>query len=114
MVEMSSGSTMVMAGLMNDTTSHALAGTPGAMALPILGALFRSRDFQREQTELAIFVQPIVVEPVPAGRLVRPDQNFATSSDAAANFLGRLNKIYRSSDSQPTGNYHGQYGFIYE
>ena len=113
-VEMSSGSTMVMAGLMNDTTSHALAGTPGLMNMPILGTLFRSRDFQREQTELAIFVQPIVVEPVPAGRLVRPDQNFALSTDAAANFLGRLNKIYRASDREPRGTYHGQYGYIYE
>ncbi len=113
-VEMSSGATMVMAGLMNDSTSQALAGTPGLMNLPILGTLFRSRDFQREQTELAIFVQPIVVEPVAAGRLVRPDQNFAVSSDAAANFMGRLNKIYRASNQGPAGPYHGQYGFIYE
>ena len=113
-VEMSSGSTMVMAGLITDDVRQAIAGTPGLMNLPILGTLFRSRDFQRSQTELAVFVQPVLVVPVAPGKLVRPDQNLAPASDAAANFLGRLNKIYRSTDREPPGRYQGQYGFIYE
>ncbi|MDR3376460.1 MAG: type II and III secretion system protein family protein [Ancalomicrobiaceae bacterium] len=113
-VEMSSGSTMVMAGLISDDTRQAIAGTPGLMNLPILGTLFRSRDFQRSQTELAVFVQPVLVVPVAPGKLVRPDQNLAPASDAAANFLGRLNKVYRSTDRDPPGRYQGQYGFIYE
>ncbi len=103
-----------MAGLISDDVKQALAGTPGLMNLPILGTLFRSRDFQRTQTELAIFVQPIIVQAVPAGRLVRADQNFAVSNDAAGSFLGQLNKMYRTTDRDPPGRYHGQYGFIYE
>jgi pilus assembly protein CpaC len=105
---------MVMAGLISDDVKQAMSGTPGLMNLPILGPLFRSRDFQRTQTELAVFVQPIIVKAVPAGQLVRPDQNFAPSSDAAAAFLGQVNRMYRAPDSAPPGSYHGQYGFIYE
>jgi pilus assembly protein CpaC len=113
-VELSSGETMVMAGLLSDDVKQAMAGTPGLMNIPILGTLFRSRDFQRTQTELAVFVQPVIVQGVPAGKLVRPDQNFGVSSDAAAVFLGQLNRMYRAGDHAPTGSYHGQYGFIYE
>ncbi len=113
-VELSSGSTMVMAGLISDDLKQAVTGTPGLMNLPILGTLFRSRDFQRTQTELAVFVQPIIVQGVAAGKLVRPDQNFAPSSDAASVFLGQVNQVYRTGDQGPKGNYHGQFGFIYE
>lgn len=113
-VEMPSGSTMVMAGLISDDVRQSMAGTPGIMNVPILGALFRSRDFQRTQTELAVFVQPIIVQPVAAAKLVRPDQNLGLASDAEAVFLGQLNKVYRGSDSPARGTYQGRYGFIYE
>ncbi|MBT9291279.1 type II and III secretion system protein family protein [Prosthecodimorpha staleyi] len=113
-LEVPSGGTIVMAGLIRDDVRQSLAGVPGAMSLPILGALFRSRDYQRSQSELAIFVQPIVVQPVAPGKLIRPDQNFQASSDSAATFLGRLNRTYRSDGRSTAGAYHGQYGFIYE
>lgn len=113
-LEVPSGGTIVMAGLIRDDVRQSLAGVPGAMSLPILGTLFRSRDYQRSQSELAIFVQPLVVQPVAAGKLVRPDQNFQASSDAAASFMGRLNRMYRTNGRDTSGAYHGQYGFIYE
>jgi pilus assembly protein CpaC len=113
-VEMPSGSMMVMAGLISDDVRQSMAGTPGIMNVPILGALFRSRDFQRTQTELAVFVQPVIVQPVAAGKLVRPDQNLGLATDAEGIFLGQLNKIYRAGDSPARGTYQGQYGFIYE
>lgn len=114
-VELPSGGTMVMAGLIQDDARQSFEGTPGLMKLPVLGALFRSRDFLRSQTELAIFVQPVVVEPVAPNKLVRPDQNFQVSSDAAAIFLGRVNRMYRTEGSKPpAGGYQGQYGFIYQ
>jgi pilus assembly protein CpaC len=114
-VEVPSGGTIVMAGLIRDDVRQSLAGVPGAMSLPILGTLFRSRDYQRSQSELAIFVQPLVVQPVAASKLTRPDQNFQASSDAAASFLGRLNKMYRANGGrEQPAVYHGQFGFIYE
>ena len=97
-----------------DDVKQALAGTPGLLNLPVLGTLFRSRDFQRSQSELVIFVQPLVVRPVAAAKLQRPDQNFQPANDAAGYFLGRLNRMYRTVDQAPRGNYRGQYGYIYE
>ena len=113
-LEIPSGGAMVLGGLIKDDVKQALAGTPGLMRLPVLGTLFRSRDFQRSQSELVIFVQPLVVRPVAASKLQRPDQNFTPSSDAAAVFLGRLNRMYRTVDRQPSGTYRGQYGYIFE
>jgi pilus assembly protein CpaC len=113
-LEMSSGGTMVLAGLIKDDVRQAMAGTPGAMNLPVLGTLFRSKDFKRQQTELAIFVQPVIVQPVAPGKLQRPDQNLQPPSDAAGFFLGRVNRMYRTTAAQPNGTYHGQYGYIFE
>ncbi|MBV6656615.1 MAG: type II and III secretion system protein family protein, partial [Devosiaceae bacterium] len=58
MVELPSGGSMVMAGLIDQRLNHNIDGIPGLMDLPILGQLFRSSDYQRSQTELAIFITP--------------------------------------------------------
>jgi pilus assembly protein CpaC len=113
-LEIPSGGAMVLGGLIKDDVKQALAGTPGLLNLPILGTLFRSRDFQRSQSELVIFVQPLVVRPVAAAKLERPDRNFQPSNDAAGYFLGRLNRMYRTVDRGRNGTYHGQYGYIFE
>lgn len=113
-LEIPSGGAMVLGGLIKDDVKQALSGTPGLLNLPILGTLFRSRDFQRSQSELVIFVQPLVVRPVAAAKLERPDRNFAPSNDAAGYFLGRLNRMYRTVDRAPSGAYRGQYGYIFE
>jgi pilus assembly protein CpaC len=113
-LEMPSGGTMVLAGLIKDDVRQALSGSPGLMNLPVLGTLFRSKDFKRQQTELAIFIQPLIVQPVAAAKLVRPDQNFQPPSDASGFFLGRVNRMYRTAAEPGTGTYHGQYGFIYD
>jgi pilus assembly protein CpaC len=113
-LEIPSGGAMVLGGLIKDDVKQALAGTPGLLRLPILGTLFRSRDFQRSQSELVIFVQPLVVRPVAAAKLERPDRNFQPSNDAAGYFLGRLNRMYRTVDRGQKGTYHGQYGYIFE
>lgn len=113
-LEIPSGGAMVLGGLIKDDVKQALSGTPGLLSVPVLGTLFRSRDFQRSQSELVIFVQPLVVRPVAASKLERPDQNFQPSNDAAGYFLGRVNRMYRTVDREPKGSYRGQYGFIYE
>ena len=51
------------------------------MNLPVLGALFRSRDYQRNETELLITVTPYIVHPIDPTQVVRPDQNFQDASD---------------------------------
>lgn len=113
-VELPSGGTLVMAGLLKESYRQAIEGIPGLMQIPILGALFKSRDFLREQTELVVFVTPYVVRPVAASKLVRPDKNFMPASDAETIFLNRLNKIYSSGGATVEGTYHGQVGYIYK
>ncbi|MEM5581213.1 type II and III secretion system protein family protein [Roseibium sp. AS2] len=112
-MELPSGGTLVMAGLLKESYSQSIEGVPGLMQIPILGALFKSRDFLRNQTELAVFVTPYVVRPVAVSKLVRPDKNLMAPSDAETIFLNRLNKIY-SPGGNAEGTYHGQIGFIYK
>ena len=113
-LEIPSGGAMVLGGLIKDDVRQSLAGVPGLLNVPVLGTLFRSRDFQQSQSELAIFIQPVVVRPVAASKLVRPDQNFQSSGDPAAVLMGRLQRIYRAGDKEPTGNYAGRFGFIFD
>jgi pilus assembly protein CpaC len=83
------------------------------MQLPILGALFKSRDYVNNQTELMILVTPYVVHAVAAKQLSRPDDGFADPNDPATALLGRFNRIYGvAGKAEPPSDYHGKYGFI--
>jgi pilus assembly protein CpaC len=112
-VELPSGGSVASAGLISTQTEQAINGFPALMNLPVLGALFRSRDYQRNETELLITVTPYVVHSVDPNQVVRPDQNFQDASDPQAWFLGRVNRIYSTSESlQPMPGYSGKIGFI--
>ncbi|QDG74491.1 type II and III secretion system protein family protein [Labrenzia sp. PHM005] len=113
-MELPSGGTLVMAGLLKESYQQAIEGVPGLMQLPVIGALFKSRDFLKQQTELAVFVTPYAVRPVAAQKMVRPDKNLFAPSDAETVFLNRLNKIFNPAGQQAEGTYHGQVGFIYK
>jgi pilus assembly protein CpaC len=83
------------------------------MQLPILGALFKSRDYVNRTTELAVIVTPYVVRAVAQKQLSRPDDGFADPSDPATVLLGRLNRIYGvAGRADPKRTYSGNYGFI--
>jgi pilus assembly protein CpaC len=112
-VELPSGGSIVIAGLVRDDIRQATSGTPGLMNVPILGALFRSRDFQRNETELVIIATPYLVRPVERSKLARPDDNFHPENDVSSFFLGRVNKIYGRKEKVP-GAYNGTIGFIYK
>jgi pilus assembly protein CpaC len=112
-LEIPSGGAMAMAGLIQDQTKQAINGLPGAAQLPILGSLFRSRDFINSQTELMVLVTPFVVRAVAQKDLSRPDDGFAASSDPQGDLLGSVNRIYGAPGRvEPARNYHGTYGFI--
>ena len=112
-VELPSGGSIVIAGLVRDDIRQATSGTPGLMNVPILGSLFRSKDFQRNETELVIIATPYLVRPVERSKLARPDDNFSPEDDVSTFFLGRVNKIYGRKEKQP-GAYNGTIGFIYK
>ncbi len=114
-VELPSGGSMVLAGLIRDDVRQAAAGFPGLKNVPVLGTLFRSRDFQRYETELVVIATPYLVRPVARQKLARPDENFQPTNDGAANFLGRLNRVYGQVEGKlPNGRYHGNAGFIFK
>jgi len=112
-LEIPSGGAMAMAGLIADQTKQAINGLPGLSTLPILGSLFRSRDFVNNQTELMVIVTPFIVRAVAQKDLSRPDDGFAAASDPQADLLGSLNRIYGvPGRAEPARNYRGTYGFI--
>src|SRR6476659_3863360 len=80
-LEIPSGGAMAMAGLIAEQTKQAINGLPGLTQLPILGTLFRSRDYVNIQTELMVLVTPYVVRAVAQKDLSRPDDGFAAASD---------------------------------
>ncbi|WP_407156806.1 type II and III secretion system protein family protein [Bradyrhizobium sp. STM 3557] len=112
-LEIPSGGAMAMAGLIQNQTKLAVNGMPGLMQLPVLGALFRSRDFVNNQTELMVLVTPYVVRAVAQKDLSRPDDGFAAASDPQAELLGNINRIYGVPGRTEAGrSYRGTYGFI--
>ncbi|MEM1284382.1 MAG: type II and III secretion system protein family protein [Pseudomonadota bacterium] len=112
MVELPSGGSIVMAGLIDQRLAQNIDGIPGLMSLPILGQLFRSSDFQRSQTELAIFITPYLTRAVARQDLVRPDENLRPASDLSTLFFNRLIEQYGVDGQRPSGPYHGHAGFI--
>lgn len=113
-VELPSGGSIVIAGLIQDNVRQAYSGVPGVSRVPVLGALFRSKDFIRNETELVIIATPYLVRPVARNELQRPDDNFNPTDDFSSVFLNRVNKVYGRPEGQATGQYHGAVGFIYK
>lgn len=111
-VELPSGGSIAMAGLIRDSSRSDITGTPGLKDLPVLGVLFRSRDFQQNQSELVVIVTPYVVNPVNEGELALPTEGLALATDRQAILFGRLNKIYGKPGRRPNGVYHGNVGYI--
>jgi pilus assembly protein CpaC len=113
-LEIPSGGSMAMAGLIQDQTKQAISGLPGMMQLPVLGTLFRSRDYINSQTELMVLVTPYVVRAVAQKDLSRPDDGFAAAADPQAQLLGSLSRIYGvpGRNPEPASSYRGTYGFI--
>jgi pilus assembly protein CpaC len=112
-LEIPSGGSMAMAGLIQEQTKQAISGLPGMSQIPVLGTLFRSRDYVNRQTELMVLVTPYVVRAVAQKDLSRPDDGFAAVSDPQGDLLGSINRIYGvPGKPEPERNYRGTYGFI--
>jgi pilus assembly protein CpaC len=114
-VEIPSGGSLAMAGMIQEQTKHQISGMPGLMELPVLGTLFKSRDYVNRQSELVVIVTPYIVRAVAQKDLSRPDDGFADASDPAAILMGRLNKIYGTPSPKGPSSaplYNGKFGFI--
>lgn len=114
-VELPSGGTIIMAGLIQDQTRKAIIGLPGLRRLPVLGPLFSSQDFLTNQTELVVLITPYIANPAARQEFALPTDGFVNASDPEAAIFNRLNKIY-GVRGQVAANQRpkGQFGFIYE
>ncbi len=112
-VEIPSGGSLALAGMIQEQTKQQINGVPGLMQLPVLGSLFRSRDYINHQTELMVIVTPYVVRAVAQKQLSLPNDGFSDPNDQSTVLLGTLNRIYGGAGkTEPASDYHGKYGFI--
>jgi pilus assembly protein CpaC len=112
-LEIPSGGSMAMAGLIQEQTKQAINGLPGVDQLPLFGQLFRSQDFVNNQTELMVIVTPYVVRAVAQKELSRPDDGFAPATDAQSALFAQISRIYGiPGHAEPVGSYQGNFGFI--
>lgn len=111
-VELPVGMTLAIAGLIQDKVRQDFNAFPGLGNVPILGALFRSRDFVRSQTELVILVTPYLAQPTI--RAEKPTDRLVFAGDAEATFLGNMERLYgvEGGEGALRGGYNGAIGFV--
>lgn len=112
--ELNSGGALMIAGLLQSQTKQTLDSLPGLMQVPVVGALFRSRDFLNNETELAIIVEAYLVKPVRPDQLQTPADGLQVASDLDTNLLGRLNSGFGKTPPKAPGvkTYQGPYGYV--
>ncbi|MBI2254468.1 MAG: type II and III secretion system protein family protein [Proteobacteria bacterium] len=114
-VELPSGGSIMLAGLLNNEITDALRGVPGLMNIPILGTLFRSTSFQQRESELVIVARAFIVQPTDPKVLSLPTDGFAPASDLDMYLLGHLQNIYTNrhgAAKQQVPQLQGPVGYI--
>ena len=101
-VNLASGNSMMIAGLLQRDEVNQVDGVPWLKDLPVIGALFRSQAFEKNETELVVLVTPYVVRPLePTTKLNLPTDGFVSASDVDIYLLGRLYKQYGQNKKAP-------------
>ncbi len=111
-VELPTGGSFAIAGLMQHNTKQVLDQFPGLGSMPILGALFRSRDFQNNETELVILISAYLVTPNTSSKFALPTDGFVPAGDAQTILMGRLNAIYKTDPHAMKSAANGSLGYI--
>lgn len=117
-VDLGSGQSFAIAGLMQNSTSQNVARMPGLGTIPVLGALFRSNGFTRGQTELVIIVTPVIVNPTDGRKIVTPVDAYVPPNDFERILLGRFQgdsgQIDRMQTQIGRRRLHGASGFVFQ
>jgi pilus assembly protein CpaC len=114
-VELPSGGSLVLAGLIQEETRQNLNGIPGIQNIPVLGALARSRDFENQETELVIIVTPYLVDPTNDAQISSPADGFATASEIETMLFGHINRAYGVPGADTSGqSWRGPIGFLFD
>lgn len=99
-IELGSGQSFMIAGLMQNTSNNALEKTPGVGDVPILGNLFRSKSYQKGETELVIVVTPYLVKPVDANDIVLPTDGFRAPNEVES-IVGYMQNGKKEGETRP-------------
>ncbi|PTS88249.1 MULTISPECIES: type II and III secretion system protein family protein [unclassified Caulobacter] len=114
-VELPSGGSLMIAGLLQQTTKQTVDAIPGMTSMPVLGSLFRSRDFLNGETELVIIITPYIVDPAHPRSLQTPADGLQIAGDMSTALLGRLNKVVKAPAGANIGRaYQGPVGYVIE
>jgi pilus assembly protein CpaC len=116
-VELPSGGAMMIAGLLKEETKQDIDSLPGLMNLPVLGALFRSRDYQEGETELVVIVTPYLVQPTNPNNLQTPADGLKIANDAETILMGHINAAYHAPPQAAAAaeqSYQGPVGYVIE
>jgi len=116
-VELPSGGAIMLAGLIQNTTKQTLDSLPGLLELPVLGALFRSRDFQNNQSELVVILTPYIVKPTTLDQLSTPADGMVFASDIETDLLGRMTRGFSkpaAANGSAGATYRGPFGYVVE
>jgi pilus assembly protein CpaC len=115
-IELPSGGSMMIAGLLQESTRQNIDSLPGATNLPVLGQLFRSRDYLMGETELVVIVEAYVVNPTAPGQMQTPADGLRIAQDAQTIFFGQLNQAYGvpAPAAQSGGGWQGPVGYVIE
>ena len=120
-VELRDGQSFAIAGLIQSDFTDTVNQIPGLGDVPIIGALARSSEFNRQETELVIIVTPYLVKPAPAGALITPADNFVPPSDTDIFMYGRVEasaagvapaQSGQILGARSGGGIDGKYGYI--
>lgn len=114
-VELPSGGSLMIAGLLREDTRQNVDELPGLGSLPVLGALFRSRDYLSGETELVIIIEAYIVSPTSPNRLQTPADGLQVANDAQTMLFGQLNQHYaRPNATAPDAGWQGPVGYVIE
>jgi pilus assembly protein CpaC len=120
-IELPSGGSFAIAGLLQHITKQEIDAFPGLKDMPVLGALFRSRDFQNNETELVVMVSAYLVNPVAEDKIALPTDGFKPASDLQTILMGKLNQSHKAASDAAAAKAsgakaadNGKTGFIVE
>ncbi len=120
-VELGSGQSFAIAGLIQNDSSQDVSKFPGLGDLPVIGQLFRSEQFRQNQTELVVIVTPYLVKPTTASALMVPTDGFIPPNDVDRYLDGRMNSVAPTpapvataepASSPAEGGLSGQIGYV--
>jgi pilus assembly protein CpaC len=116
-VELPSGGSLMIAGLLREDLRQNIDQLPGLGSVPVLGALFRSRDYVSGETELVIILEAYIVSPTSPGRLQTPADGLVIANDAQTILFGQLNQRYgggTATAAAPDAGWSGPVGYVIE